>query len=246
MRNDLIVPDWPAPPHVKALQTTRRGGLSRPPFDGLNLGDHVGDDPLLVERNRQLLGELLPAEPVWLEQKHSADVVRAEHAGCRPAADACIARSKNAVCVVMTADCLPVLLCDDDGSVVGAVHAGWRGLAGGVIEAAVRAMEVPGARLMAWLGPAIGPQAFEVGAEVRAAFVEQDAAAAAAFMRAGNASGQEKYCADLYLLARQRLQALGVARIHGGGFCTWSDRDRWFSYRRDGATGRMATMIWKT
>lgn len=240
MRNDLIVPDWPVPPNVKALQTTRSGGFSAAPYDSLNLGDHVGDDPLAVERNRQLLGELLPSEPIWLEQVHEVDVIQAEYAGCRPAADACIARSKNAVCVVMTADCLPVLLCDETGSVVGAAHAGWRGLASGVIEATVEAMGVPGERLLAWLGPAIGPQAFEVGDDVRQAFLSHDPTSARAFITRG-----DKFLADIYSLARRRLAALGVERIHGGGYCTFNDRQRFFSYRRDGQTGRMATLIWK-
>lgn len=239
MKNSFIVPDWPAPANVKTLQTTRHGGYSLPPYDSLNLGAHVGDDPMRVERNRNQLNEILPSEPVWLEQVHGTEVALAEAAGCRPVADACISRRKNAVCVVMTADCLPVLLCDETGTVVGAVHAGWRGLLDGVIEATVAAMAVPGAQMLAWLGPAIGPQAFEVGPEVRAAFVARDAAADTTFVAHG-----DKFLADLYALARQRLAALGVSHVYGGDYCTYTERERFFSYRRDGATGRMATMIW--
>lgn len=243
---EFVIPDWPAPPNVMALQTTRRGGFSAAPYDSLNLGDHVGDAPLLVERNRNMLNARLPSEPLWLEQVHGTDVVLAEAAGCRPVADACVAHRNHAVCAIMTADCLPVLLCDAAGSVVGAAHAGWRSLANGVIEAAVDAMQVPGERLIAWLGPAIGPQAFEVGAEVRQAFLRQDAAAIAAFTLLPSAGAGVKYLADLYLLARRRLGALGVTQIYGGNFCTYTDSARFFSFRRDGRTGRMATLIWKT
>lgn len=235
----LIVPDWPAPVRVRAVQTTRRGGLSKPPYDSLNLGMHVGDDALTVAANRNLLNTVVPSEPVWLEQVHGTDVILAERAGCAPRADACITRQANAVCTVMTADCLPVFLCDDAATVVGVAHAGWRGLADGVIEAAVRAMAVAPSSLMAWLGPAIGSQSFEVGAEVRETFLRHDLAAASAFTPVAN-----KYLADIYLLARQRLQALGMRRIYGGNFCTCRDADRFYSYRRDGQTGRMASLIW--
>jgi YfiH family protein len=236
-----IVPDWPAPANVKALQTTRHGGISAAPYDTLNLGSHVGDNPQAVARNRQLLEPLVPSEPVWLEQVHGTAVANADAASCRVQADACIARHRGAVCVVMTADCLPVLLCDEAGTVVGAVHAGWKGLAAGVIEAAVNAMEVAPDKLMAWFGPAIGQEAFEVGAEVRAAFIAQQARAAEAFVAHG---GQGKYLADIYLLARQRLEALGIGKVSGGNYCTYHQKDRFFSYRRDGATGRMGTFIW--
>ncbi len=237
-----IIPGWPAPSRVKALQTTRRGGVSAAPYDSLNLGDHVGDAPLAVERNRQLLSPLLPGEPVWLKQVHGVAVVNADAASCLPQGDACVATQKGAVCVVMTADCLPVLLCDEGGSVVGAAHAGWRGLCEGVIEHTVQAMNAPPQKLMAWLGPAIGPAAFEVGAEVRAAFVAKQPQAAEAFISVPGAGG--KYLADIYLLARQRLLALGITRIYGGGLCTHADGERFFSFRRDGATGRMGTFIW--
>ena len=244
MRNDIIVPDWPAPAHVHALQTTRSSGCSIAPYDSLNLGSHVGDDPLVVAKNRNSLNALVPSEPIWLEQVHGTHVVMAETAGCLPRADACVSRNSGAVCAVMTADCLPVLLCDTAGSVVAAVHAGWRGLADGVIEAAVAAMTVPGAQLMAWFGPAIGPQAFEVGGEVRAAFVGHDPAAAVAFTSMEGCG--DKYLADLYRLARLRLAALDVTQVYGGDRCTYTEKDRFFSYRRDGRTGRMATLIWKT
>jgi len=240
LQEHLITPDWPAPANVKALQTTRLGGISSAPYDSLNLGDHVGDAPLAVARNRMLLNTLLPSEPVWLKQVHGTVVANADLASCLPQADACIARHRDAVCVVMTADCLPVLLCDTRGSVVGAVHAGWKGLAAGVVEATVKAMEVAPQHLMAWLGPAISQQAFEVGDEVRAMFVDADPQAAEAFI-----PGQQgKWLADLYALIRLRLNSLGITQVYGGGFCTYRERERFFSYRRDGVTGRMGTFIW--
>ncbi len=246
-----IIPNWPAPQNVKALQTTRTGGVSVAPYASLNLGDHVGDAPLAVARNRSLLEPLLPGEPVWLRQEHGTEVVDAASAACLPQADGCISSRAGAVCVVMTADCLPVLLCDGKGSVVGAAHAGWRGLCDGVIEKTVRAMNVPPDTLMAWLGPAIGARAFEVGEEVRAAFIARRPEAAAAFApspcppqpQAGKGN-DDKWLADICALARQRLNALGIARIYGGDLCTHTDQERFFSYRRDGATGRMGTFIW--
>ncbi len=238
LREHLIFPDWPAPAHVKALQTTRQAGFSAAPYDSFNLGMHVGDAHLAVARNRQSLGFLMPSEPVWLEQVHGNVVVNADSASCVPQADACIGR--HGVCVVMTADCLPLLLCDKAGTVVGAVHAGWRGLAAGVIEATVAAMAVVPENMLVWLGPAISQSAFEVGDEVRAVFVSRDKNTAAAFMP--GAPG--KWLADIYLLARQRLQALGITQIYGGEHCTYRESDRFFSYRRDGITGRMGTFIW--
>ena len=241
MSGAWIVPAWPAPANVRALSTTRAGGVGAAPFDSFNLGTHVGDDPAVVAANRARLRAALPAEPRWLNQVHGTAVVDlASYAGV-PDADASVSRRPGAVCVVMTADCLPVLLCDRAGTVVGAAHAGWRGLQGGVVEAAVRAMGVPAADVIAWLGPAIGPDAFEVGDEVRAAFVADDPAAAAAFRPAGPAG---KWLANLYLLARLRLAALGVASVHGGDACTVTDAARFFSYRRDGRTGRMASLVW--
>ncbi len=241
MRDTFIYPDWPAPANVKALQTTRLGGISAAPYDTLNLGQHVGDDPVRVNRNRQLLAPFMPSEPVWLEQTHGTVVANADAAACLVQADACIARQRGSVCVVMTADCLPVLLCDEDGTVVGAVHAGWKGLAAGVIEATVKEMGVAPHKLLAWLGPAIGPEAFEVGEDVRAAFMAHDAKAAEAFKTHGM---RGKYHADIVRLARQRLDVLGVMHISGGNYCTFHQKDKFFSYRRDGVTGRMGTFIW--
>jgi polyphenol oxidase len=241
LSDTFIYPGWPAPANVKALQTTRHGGISAAPYDTLNLGLHVGDDPVRVNRNRQSLAQFMPSEPVWLEQVHGTAVADADGAACRTVADASVARHRGSVCVVMTADCLPVLLCDEAGTVVGAAHAGWKGLAAGVIEATAQSMGVAPQKLMAWLGPAIGPEAFEVGEDVREAFMAHDAKAAAAFAPRGV---QGKYHADIYLLARQRLDALGITRIHGGNFCTYHQKDKFFSYRRDGVTGRMGTFIW--
>lgn len=235
-----LIPEWPAPARVQALQTLRNGGVSPAPYDSLNLGDHVGDLPENVAANRARVRSCLPAEPRWLQQVHGATVVDGAGLLQPEAADGVYSRQADVVCGVMTADCLPVLFCDAAGSVVAAAHAGWRGLAAGVLENTVAAMGVPAANLMAWLGPAIGPQAFEVGDEVRAAFVAADSAAAGAFV-----SGHPgKWLADIYALARLRLHAGGVGQIFGGGFCTVTDRERFFSYRRDGVTGRMATLIW--
>lgn len=237
----FIIPDWPAPANVKTLQTTRAGGVSIAPYATLNLGLHVGDDPVRVNHNRMRLAPLMPSEPVWLEQVHGTAVASADAAACRVVADACTARHRGAVCVVMTADCLPVLLCDEDGTVVGAAHAGWRGLCDGVLEATAKAMTVAPHKLLAWLGPAISQEHFEVGGEVRDAFIAHQAQAAEAFIAQGESG---KYRADIYLLARQRLHALGVPRIFGGEHCTFGEHERFFSYRRDGVTGRMGTFIW--
>lgn len=245
MSSEWIVPDWPAPPNVRSLLTTREGGTSLGPYASLNLGRHVGDDPLAVATNRERVLQRLAGagEPLWLEQVHGTRVVEAAAFSSNeppPQADAAFSQSVGAVCVVMTADCLPVLLCDDAGSVVAVAHAGWRGLLAGVLEETIVAMGVPGRELMAYLGPAIGPQAFAVGDEVRSAFVAADAMAARAF--APSLPG--KWLADIYRLARQRLAGQGVERIFGGSYCTVSEADRFFSYRRDGRTGRMAAMIW--
>lgn len=240
MAPEFIDPQWPAPPSVRALQTTRLGGVSRAPYEAFNLGDHVGDDLAAVAANRERLAACLPAPPLWLKQVHGTAVADVGNAVPGVEADAAISRRPGQVCAVMTADCLPVLLCDRAGTVVAAVHAGWRGLCSGVIEAAVAAMGRPGQELMAWLGPAIGPGAFEVGEEVRAAFLARDPEAAEAFADQGDG----KWLADLWQLARRRLVALGLSDIHGGGQCTFSEAGRFYSYRRDGATGRMATLIW--
>lgn len=235
--------DWPAPATVHTASTLRSGGVSEPPFDSLNLGAHVGDIPEAVRSNRQRLRKALrlPAEPCWLNQVHGSRVVEASDFTASPEADACIARSPGRVCAVMIADCLPVLICNRGGDRVAAVHAGWRGLAGGVLESTVSSLGLPGSELMAWLGPAIGPQVFEVGDEVRIAFMSRDSTAAQAF-RPSRRAGH--WLADLYLLARQDLARLGVHAVYGGGLCTYSDEARFFSYRRDGRTGRMASLIW--
>ena len=241
---DLIIPAWPAPANIKALQTTRHGGVSPAPYDTLNLGMHVEDDPLNVARNRQLLNTYVPTEPVWLNQVHGVTVVDAGQASCVPDADAAWSQTKRAVCAVMTADCLPVLFCNREGSVVAAAHAGWRGLCDGVIEATIAAMPVPAESLLVWLGPAIGPRAFEVGAEVRQEFISRQREAEAAFAPAD----EGKWLGDIYMLARLRLMRAGVTDIYGGGvdqeFCTYTDSERFFSFRRDGRTGRMASLIW--
>lgn len=237
-----LIPDWPLPPGVRALQTTRHGGISEGPWHSFNLGDHVGDRPAAVAANRARLQEILPASPCWLKQVHGTAVADADNAAQpTPAADAVVAREAEHVCAVMTADCLPVLLADRAGSVVAAAHAGWRGLQAGVLEATVAAMRASPGELSVWLGPAIGPSAFEVGSEVRDAFVVGDVAAAAAFVPGDGG----RWLANLYLLAEQRLRRAGVRDIHGGGRCTLSDPAIWFSYRRDGVTGRMATLIWR-
>lgn len=237
---EVFVPDWAAPANVKALQTTRNGGCSREQWASFNVGDHVGDDPAAVAANRQALRATLPGEPRWLRQVHGIVAVDAGQEAKIRVADAAFARRPGTVCAVMTADCLPVLLCDRRGSVVAAAHAGWRGLLGGVLESAVAAMAAAPGELLAWLGPAIGPRCFEVGTEVRDAFITRNPSAITAFM----ATGQDKWLCDIYLLARQRLDQLGVGAISGGGACTFSEFERYFSYRRERTTGRMASLIW--
>ena len=233
---------WPAPARVRTLVTTHDGGVSLAPYASLNLGQHVGDDPAAVAENRARLRACLPAEPFWLNQVHGIGVQEAcaDAPDVPPDADAGFTRQPGVVCAVMTADCLPVLLTDRSGSVVAAAHAGWRGLCNGIIEATIARMAVPANDILAWLGPAIGPDAFEVGPEVRAAFMAHDPTAASAFA----AIPDGKYLADIYLLARQRLNACGVTEVHGGDACTVTERERYFSYRRDGRTGRMASLIW--
>jgi polyphenol oxidase len=234
----FITPDWPAPANVKALQTTRNGGVSMGVYASLNLGDHVKDQPQHVAANRQLLSAYMPSEPVWLNQVHGVRVIDAAVSSCLESADASFTSRKQVVCVTMTADCLPVLLCNQAGTAVAAIHAGWRSLCDGVIEATIAAMPVPANQLMAWLGPAIGPEAFEVGGEVRAQFMAQDTQAESAFAAKG-----DKWLGDLYTIARQRLQTLGVTQVYGGGRCTFSEPETFFSYRRDGDTGCMGSFI---
>lgn len=244
---DWITPDWPAAPQVRAVSTTRHGGVGTGAYTSLNLSDYVGDAPQAVAQNRVQLGQALqlPSQPHWLRQVHGTRVLQLD---AQPSmvdqpqeADASVTCTRGVVCVVQTADCLPVLLCDRAGTTVAAVHAGWRGLVAGVIDAALAQMRAPAAEVFAWMGPAIGPDAFEVGDDVRDAFVAADEKSATAFRQ--HAAG--KWHADLYVLARLRLQRLGVSNVYGGGRCTVTERERFFSYRRDGAkTGRMATLIW--
>lgn len=238
----LIVPGWPAPPRVFAVSTTRRGGVSRLPYDSLNLADHVGDTTEHVAENRRRLATAVgyPCEPAWLQQVHGNQVVLAETVSSPVAADAVWTRQLGKPCVVMTADCLPILLCDRAGTAVAAVHAGWRGLARGVIAATVKQMGIAPMELMAWLGPAIGPTAFEVGDEVRATFLALDRTNGHYFQP--SLSG--RWLADIYGLARLQLRRLFVTAIYTGDFCTFRDVDAFFSYRRDHQTGRMASLIW--
>ncbi|MEO8102002.1 MAG: peptidoglycan editing factor PgeF [Betaproteobacteria bacterium] len=243
---DVIVPDWPLPAGVKALFTTRQGGVSAGKYASLNLGAHVGDDPLAVQENRRRVCSLLPGTPQWLNQVHGTRVVTIGGDAVDrspPEADASITRMMGRPCAVMVADCLPILFCDVRGSCVAAAHAGWRGLAAGVIERTVAAMQIESGQLTAWLGPAIGASAFEVGQDVVDAFASQRKDARAAFRLLAGRPG--KYLADIYALARLRLSAAGIEHVHGGGLCTVSAPDRYFSYRRDGQTGRMAAIIWR-
>lgn len=237
-----VEPGWPAPVGVRALSTFRSGGTSGAPYESLNLGDHVGDAAANVAENRRRLAAAagLPVEPVWLEQVHGTHVADLDGFGGAGPADAAFTRQAGRVCAILTADCLPLLLTADTGGLVAAAHAGWRGLALGVIEATVQALKVPPGRLLAWLGPAIGPKHFEVGPEVREALLQGDSGADAAFV----ANERGRFMADLATLARRRLSALGVSRVHGGGECTFAAGDRYFSHRRDGITGRQATLIW--
>jgi YfiH family protein len=238
-----LTPDWPAPIGVRALTTLRAGGGSAPPFDGLNLATHVGDDAAQVQRNRAALRVQagLPSEPLWLNQVHGTHVVAAGAAAATPpTADACVAHATRQVCAILTADCLPVLFCDVAGTCVGAAHAGWRGLVQGILPATIAALQRPGTELLAWLGPAIEQSAFEVGDEVREQFLGRAPESASAFVR----NHRQRWQADLYALARQELARAGVTRVSGGGFACYADRARFFSYRREARTGRMATLIW--
>ncbi len=240
----FIAATWPAPARVRALTTTRSGGVSRAVYDSFNLADHVGDRPQLVAENRRLLRAALalPAEPVWLTQVHGTRVVDAATINVPTAADGSFTDVAGVVCAVLTADCLPLFLCDRAGKRVALVHAGWRGLAAGIIRAGVTAMQVPGGELLAWLGPAIGADAFEVGAEVRGACLAAGPPAAAAAFRPAARSGH--WWADLYALARTQLNAAGVHAVFGGGHCTFREASHFYSYRRDGVCGRMASLIW--
>lgn len=246
MSPSLLRPDWPAPARVAALVSTRNGGVGAEPFDSFNLAGHVGDDPTVVAANRRLLLEAAPglAAIGWLEQVHGIEVVCAD-AARTPVADALFSREQGLGCAVLTADCLPVLFCDRAGTQVAAAHAGWRGLCAGILERTAATFAEP-ATVMAWLGPAIGPRHFEVGPEVRDRFLaaaarEQHAATDACFVPSGRST---HFHADLYALARLRLAAAGITDVFGGGFCTFADDERWFSYRRAATTGRMASLIY--
>jgi YfiH family protein len=238
---DFLRPDWDLPVRVRAAMTTRAGGVSPAPYDSFNLATHVGDRMDAVTENRRRLREALalPAEPAWLEQVHGTGVAALPKPASGPA-DAAVTFTRGPVCAVLVADCLPVFLASRAGDRVGIAHAGWRGLAAGVVEATIAALECAARDLVAWLGPSIGPAAFEVGDEVREAFIVRDAGADAAFRR-GRAG---RWLADLPALARRRLRAAGVDRVTGGGHCTVTDAARFYSYRRDGATGRMAALAW--
>ena len=253
----IIQADWDAPDNIRTLITTRMGGYSNPPYKSFNLAMHVGDDPQTVEQNRNRLGERLPSEPKWLNQIHSSRIIDAADIEPQPDADGSITTQKNTVSVVMTADCLPALICNRQGSAVAALHAGWRGLLEGILEQGAEQLLKLSAcqkdEVLVWLGPAIGPNYFEVGEDVRQAFL------ARARNKGGyhyelidqcfseqtkTSDGQNKYLADIYQLARVRLSAIGVDNVSGGHYCTYSEADKFYSYRRDGVTGRMANMIW--
>lgn len=225
------------------MSTTRIGGVSTGAYHELNLGDHVGDDPQAVEANRARLIQhyALPEMPRWLQQVHGIKVADLRQTLAPRRADASWTDQPRQVCAILTADCLPVLFCDDSGSVVAAAHAGWRGLAGGILGATLAQLPVPATRLMVWLGPAISPAAFEVGADVRDTFIALDPKSQGCFAPAAAAG---KYHADLYTLARRQLHAQGISAIYGGEHCTYTDAQRFFSYRRDGVCGRMASLIW--
>lgn len=240
----LLAPEWNAPATVRAACTLRTGGVSAGPFASLNLGLHVGDDPAAVAENRRRLGAALalPREPCWLAQAHGTRVADVDAEAAPAPADAAVTRASGRVLAIQVADCLPVLLASDDGAVVAAAHAGWRGLAAGVLEATVAAMQCDPRRISAWLGPAIGARHFEVGAEVRAAFLARDARAAEGFIR--NTRG--RWNCDLLWLARARLAALGVSAVSAANVCTYDQPLQCFSYRRDGRTGRMAALIWRS
>ncbi|MBZ4202016.1 MAG: peptidoglycan editing factor PgeF [Methylovulum sp.] len=243
MKNKLCLrPDWPLPAGVHSATTLRLGGVSSSPYSALNLATHVDDDVKAVLQNRQRIKAhlMLPSEPLWLQQVHGNDVYLGTEWLDSPLADAIVTAQKNRVCAVLTADCLPILVCTHSGEKIAAIHAGWRGLLKGIITNTIAAMHTT--NCMVWLGPAISVKHFEVGAEVRDAFIQKDAAFASAFTE----KKQQKWLADIYAIAKVELQALGIFDIYGGDLCTFADAERFYSYRRDGQTGRMASLIWKT
>lgn len=238
----FIYPDWPAPNNVRAICSTRVGGVSSNGYNSLNLAQHVQDDAKMVQQNRAIYQQqsFMPTAPLWLNQVHGISVAELSSSSTEPiTADACFTKERKQVCTVMTADCLPLLICDQAGKQVAAIHAGWRGLCAGVIERTVAQFSQP-QQLFVWLGPAISQAKFEVGQEVRTAFIQQDLKAANAFIAQPN----NKYLADLYQLAKMRLAAVGITAIYGGDYCTYQQSELFFSYRRDGETGRMASSIW--
>ncbi len=236
-----LIPDWPAPANIHAATTLRTGGVSLGAFSSLNPATHVSDDNERVRQNRQIIGAMLdlPAEPIWLEQIHSNRAVKAVKTALLEQADASYTNESGIVCAVMTADCLPLLVCSADGAQIAAIHAGWRGLLAGVITNTVVAMQQQD--LLVWLGPAIGPDCFEVGPEVREAFLEKSVTFNDAFKQQGNG----KWLADIYQLARIELAALGIVNVYGGTHCTFTEHEYFYSYRRESQTGRMATLIWR-
>lgn len=242
----VIKPNWPAPDNVQAYTSTRQGGFSEAPYDGFNMGVKTGDDPKVVAKNRTLLQSKLqlPKAPLWLIQTHSTDVIDIGKVRRKEAsADASYCRRNNSVCCVLTADCLPILICNRQGTCIAAVHAGWRGLAEGVIEATLEELSLDPEDTLVWLGPAIGPTAFEVGSDVYHTFLAQDAQAKKAFKPLSN----DKWLADIYHLARLRLYKYHINHIYGGDYCTYTDSEKFYSHRRDGkASGRMASIIWLT
>ncbi|MDH5423673.1 MAG: peptidoglycan editing factor PgeF [Gammaproteobacteria bacterium] len=239
--SDFLWADWPAPANVRALTTTRKGGVSQGCYSSLNLADHVEDNPADVKKNRQIVSESLKiTEPVWLKQVHGTGVADAATARHHAEADAVFSNRVDSVCAILTADCLPLLFCNQQATKVAAAHAGWRGLANGVIENTVSALQEKSENIMVWLGPAIGPSCFEVGGDVVDAFVSVQADASTAFIK----TDATHYLADIYQLARMRLKRLGIERVYGGGLCTYTDEERFFSFRKNKVCGRMASMIW--
>jgi YfiH family protein len=240
---ERVFAEWPAPKHIHAFSTTRLGGFSTGLYAGLNLGERCGDDPARVAENRLQLSSCLPHAPVWLQQVHGTDVtelISGQTYHASPQADAVWTASPQQVCAVLTADCLPVLFCDAAGTRVAAAHAGWKGLLHGVLEQTVQSLGCSPENILAWMGPAIAQPAFEVGPEVRAAFIAEQTQAKQAFIP----GREDRWHADLYALARMRLSALGVHQVFGKPNCTYSDPYRFYSFRRDGTTGRMASLIW--
>jgi hypothetical protein len=244
--NNYILPIWPAPKNVKAFTTKRIGGISKPPYDSFNFSLRTGDDPDNVLANRKKLSQELnlPTEPFWLNQQHTNIAIRFKQTTnlVDPIADAAFATAPNLVCVTMTADCVPILVCDRVGTIVAAIHAGWKGIAAGIIEATIKAMNVDGAKLLAWLGPAIGANSFETGEDMREIFIKHDPKSQKAFV-----AYKDRFLANIYLLASERLNNTGITAIFGGEYCTFTQKELFFSFRRDGvASGRMASLIWLT